>query len=171
MLKIVLTGPESTGKTTLAQQLARHFGTIWVPEFARSYLDDLHRPYEQHDLLEIAKGQVELEESFSKKANGLLFLDTSLEVIKVWSEVRYGRCHPWILEQCQQRRHDLYLLCQPDVPWAFDPQRENPGDREFLFEIYRKELTALNAEFVELAGVNRHRFQNAVNTISIFLKS
>ena len=170
MLKIVLTGPESTGKSTLAKQLAGHFGTVWAPEFARSYLEDLGRPYGQNDLLEIARGQVALEEDFSKKANGLLILDTSLEVIKIWSEVRYGDCHPWILEQWQQRRHDLYLLCRPDVPWAFDPQRENPGDREVLFEIYQRELTALGADFFELKGLGDERFQNAVCTVTNFIK-
>jgi NadR type nicotinamide-nucleotide adenylyltransferase len=171
MLKIVLTGPESTGKTTLAQQLAGHFGTVWVPEFARSFLDGLGRPYGQNDLLEMAQGQVAQEDNFLKKANGLLILDTSLEVLKIWSEFRYGHCHPWILEQWQKRRHDLYLLCRPDVPWVFDPLRENPDDREVLFEIYRKELAALGAEFFELAGLGDERFQNAVSVVSNFIKN
>lgn len=178
MLKIVLTGPESTGKTTLAQQLADHFGTAWVPEFARSYLEGLARPYRQNDLLEIARGQVATEEGFSQKtqvltqnSNSLLFLDTSLEVIKIWSEFRYGDCHPWIQEQFQLRRHDFYLLCQPDVAWSFDPQRENPDDRDVLLKIYRQELTALGADFCELNGSGAKRFQNAVSKVNNFIKS
>jgi NadR type nicotinamide-nucleotide adenylyltransferase len=169
MLTITLTGPESTGKTTLAAQLAGHFHTVWVPEFARSYLNELGRPYQQSDLLEIASGQVALEEDFRLKANELLFLDTSLEVVKIWSEFRYGSCHPWILEQWQQRRHDLYLLCLPDVPWAFDPQRENPGDREVLLEIYRRELTTLGVSYFELSGLGVGRFHTAVKVVEIFL--
>lgn len=171
MLKIVLTGPESTGKTTLARQLAGHFGTVWAPEFARRYLDGLGRPYSQNDLLVIARGQVALEEDFLKKANHLLFLDTSLEVIKIWSEFRYGDCHPWIVDQWQQRRHDFYLLCRPDVPWVFDPQRENSADREVLLKIYRKELTALGAEFFELGGLEDERFKNAVDVVANFIKN
>lgn len=171
MFKIVLTGPESSGKTTLAAQLAGHFNTAWVPEFARSYLNGLDRPYQQADLLEIARGQVALEEDFLKKANGLLFLDTSLEVIKIWSEFRFGSCHPWILEKCQQRRHNLYLLCHPDLPWEYDPQRENPHDREVLFEIYRKELMALAVDFFVLDGQGQERFQNAVNAVGNFIKT
>jgi len=170
MLTIVLTGPESTGKTTLATRLAGHFNTIWAPEFARGYLDSLGRPYGQNDLLEIARGQVAQEDVFIKKANGLLFLDTSLEVIKIWSEFRFGHCHPWILEQLAHRRHGLYLLCRPDLPWHPDPQRENPGDREVLFEIYRQELKAIGAEFLELNGLGEDRFKNAVSMVAHFKK-
>ncbi len=169
MQKIVLTGPESTGKTTLAQLLAAHFGTVWVPEFARGYLEGLGRPYGPDDLLEIADGQIAQEESFSKKNTGLLFLDTSLEVVKVWSEYRFGSCHPRILEHWSRRRHELYLLCRPDLPWTFDPLRENPGDRDVLFEIYRAELLSLGVVFQELSGQGEDRFQNALRVVNDFL--
>lgn len=163
---IVLTGPESTGKTTLARQLAEHFETEWVPEFARTYIGQLDRRYTQADLLEIAKGQVAAEEAFAERSKNLLMLDTSLEVIKIWSEYRFGECHPWILEQLRQRSHNLYLLCRPDLPWAFDPQRENPEDRNLLFERYFDELTRLNVKFVEVNGSGEERFQAAVAAVS-----
>jgi nicotinamide riboside kinase len=95
MQKIIITGPESTGKTTLAQQLAQHYQTVWVPEYSRDYIAQLNRSYEEDDLLEIAKGQVRREdEMVAKHTPDLLICDTSLLVIKVWSKVKYQRCHP-----------------------------------------------------------------------------
>ena len=165
MLKIVLTGPESTGKTTLAKHLAGHYRTAWAPEFARSYLNGLGRPYERADLLKIAEGQLALEDEIAATANDLLFLDTSLEVIKIWSEFRYGNCDPWILEKLKTRPSDLYLLCKPDLPWELDPQRENPKDREALYDIYRQELMALNVPFSEIQGFDEYRFYQCVSAI------
>lgn len=133
---IVITGPESSGKTTLASQLANHFGTLWLPEYAREYIDKLNRPYAESDLLAIAKEQNEREQDLVLKSKDLLFLDTSLEVIKIWSEHKYGRCHPWILDQIQHQDHTLFLLCRPDIPWEYDPQREDPENREAIFELY-----------------------------------
>jgi nicotinamide riboside kinase len=171
MKKIVLTGPESSGKTTLAAHLAAHFGTVWVPEFARQYLADLDRPYTADDLLTIAKGQMALEDEMAAKAtNGLLFFDTSLEVISVWSEVRFGFCHPETLAAHQQRLPDHYLLCLPDLPWAPDPQRENPVDREVLLEIYRRELRTHNVPFSQVWGIGEERLANAITAVSEFLK-
>lgn len=167
MKKIVITGPESSGKTTLAARLAEHFGTVWVPEFARQYLDSLGRPYLEADLLDIARGQVALEDEMAGSAtNGLLFLDTSLEVLKIWSEFRFGHCHTETLELLQLRLPDHYLLCLPDLPWAPDPQRENPGDRDVLLDIYRREITSLGVPFSEVGGSGEERFNNALNMVN-----
>jgi NadR type nicotinamide-nucleotide adenylyltransferase len=149
---IVLTGPESSGKTTLARRLAELHGTAWVPEYAREYLENLGRPYEESDLLEIARGQLEREERAKAKAEKFLFCDTGMLVLKVWSEVKYGNCHPWILEQLQSGRYDFFLLCAPDIPWEPDPLRENPDGRHFLYGIYKKELKRLSLPFVEVSG-------------------
>ena len=170
MQTIVLTGPESSGKTTLARQLAEYFGTGWLPEFARGYLEKLDREYVENDLLEIAKGQVASERAFAEGEKKTLIFDTSLEVLKIWSEVRFGRCHPYILENLRQRKHGLYLLCRPDLPWEYDPQRENPGDRKELFHLYHSELTRLNVNFVEVRGRGKMRFENAVSSVLEFQK-
>ncbi len=168
MKKVVITGPESTGKTTLAQALALHYQTYWVREYARIYMDHLHRPYEEADLLAIAKGQLASEEVAKAKASRLMICDTSLEVIKIWSEVRYNRCHPWILDKYQQQKVNLYLLCAPDIPWAPDPQRENPEDREALFKRYQQELKEKNC--IEIGGNRQERKSIAISAIETLLK-
>ncbi len=143
-------------------QLAAHFSTFWLPEFARTYIDNLDQPYMESDLLEIAKGQVEAEGEIIKKTERFVFLDTSLEVLKIWSEYKYGRCHPWILKQMENRKHNLYLLCHPDLPWQPDPQRENPNDRDELFKRYHRELALQNTNFVSVSGLNETRVNNAI---------
>ena len=166
---IVLTGPESTGKTTLAKKLATHFKTDWVPEFSRTYLNGLTRPYEEKDLLAIARGQVESEDKFLKHSSEkLIFLDTSIEVIKLWSEIKYGRCHPWITESIRARKHGLYLLCRPDIPWKFDPLRENPNNRPAIFDAYKQEFVKQNFNFVEISGTDEKRILNAINYVQSF---
>ena len=162
---IVITGPESTGKSTLAAQLAAHFNTQWVPEYARTYIDQLDRPYVEKDLLEIAKGQFDAERKIAQQAESPVFLDTSLEVIKIWSEKKYGRCHSWIIEKLKTNPHDLYLLCQPDIPWQFDPQREHPQEREQLFNLYHQELTEQNTNFVLISGLKEKRLINALQYV------
>lgn len=169
MKKIVLTGPESAGKTTLAGQLARHFGTLWVPEFARGYLATLGRPYREGDLLEIAKGQMALEDEIAQMASGIVFLDTSLEVVQVWSEVVYGKCHPLITKQSVARRPDLYILCRPDLPWEPDPLRENPHNRGALFEIYLEKLASLGASYEVVDGLGPARLDKAISITQSFL--
>ncbi len=163
--KIILTGPESSGKTTLARQLARYFNTVWVPEFARTYLDDLRRPYREDDLLRIAKGQRDLELFLEKKANRFLFCDTSLLVLKIWSEYRFGKCDPWILQELEKENDALYLLCSPDIPWQPDPQRENPNNRNELYGIYRNELIKYRKDYIQVSGNQKDRLNYSIQAI------
>lgn len=157
MKRILFTGPESTGKSAISEQLAEEWGTVWVPEYARTYLDQLGRPYTEVDLLTIAEGQLLSEDEYAKKATDFLFIDTGMLVMKVWSEFKYGRCHPWIREQLQQRQYDLWVLCGIDVPWEPGPMRENPNEREELYSIYRHELQQLDVPFMELWGSREER--------------
>jgi NadR type nicotinamide-nucleotide adenylyltransferase len=163
--KIALVGPECTGKTTLAQALAQHYATQFVPEYARGYIEALTRPYEFRDLLTIAQGQVRTEEERARSANKVLICDTNLVVIKVWSEFKYNTCDPWILEALDKRKYHLYLLLQPDVPWQADPQREHPTSREELYAIYKQELAAQPVAYVDVHGTEAARKALAIQAI------
>ena len=164
--KIVLIGPESTGKTTLARQLAEHYKTVWVEEYAREYIKQLERPYKEKDLTEIAKGQIQKEEQKLSKANHYLFCDTDLLVLKIWSINSYQKCDDWILEQIQHRHYDLYFLCGIDTPWEYDPQREHPDLRDYLYGFYKKELQQLGKNFVEIEGNQKSRLEKAIYIIN-----
>lgn len=166
--KIVIIGPESTGKSTLTQALAEHFGEPWVPEYAREYLEKLDRPYEFEDLLSIAKGQISLEEKKLEEAKWFLFCDTDLHVLKVWSESKYKQVHPWILDQIEVRKYDSYLLTDIDTPWEADPQREHPEPemREFFFNLYRSLLEKNGTPFYVVRGDKETRFSQALNYIN-----
>ena len=166
IMKIALVGPESTGKSTLAAQLANHFEAGLVEEHARGFIDELDRNYQESDLLEIAKGQLALEEEFISNGKEILICDTNLLIIKVWSEYKYGRCHPWILENMNLRSYSLHFLTGTDVPWTFDPQRENPNERAELLEVYRTELIVNGLKYNELWGNERQRFNEALNLIN-----
>ena len=170
MIKIVLTGPESSGKTTLGRQLADHFQTNYVSEYARQYLNGIERDYEKKDLIEIAKKQIESESILDPHSNHLLFCDTDLITIKVWSDYKYKETAPWILQQIDRRYYDLYLLCVPDIPWEEDPQRENPDDRDALFEIYKNTLLEYNKNFVEIKGSFEERLNTAIEQVNQYLK-
>jgi NadR type nicotinamide-nucleotide adenylyltransferase len=165
VLRISITGPESTGKSELAKQLAIHYQTIFVPEIARKYLENLGRAYVFEDIAKIAKGQVELEEALAEKAGKILFCDTDLLVTKIWSTFKYGKCDPWVKENVLSHRYDLYLLCDIDLPWAEDPLREHPGKREELFGLYLKELQQLKVDFTIISGKGELRLKNAILAI------
>ena len=171
MIKIVLTGPESTGKSTLAGLLANHFETSMVAEFARLFINDLERPYVETDLLEIAKGQLEWEKQQTLKATDVLICDTDLLTIKIWSEYKYGRCDPQILKWIEQQKYDHYLLCGTDVDWQFDLQRENPAQRIELYEIYKKQLKIYKKQFTEISGSKNQRFKKAIKLIDSIIKN
>lgn len=163
--KVVIIGPECTGKTTLARALAKHYNTTWVPEYARQYIDSLDRPYREEDLLTIANGQIIGENSKVRTANKLLICDTNLLVIKIWQEYKYGKCYQEILDQVALSRYDLYLLTYIDVPWENDPQRENPGLRRFFFDLFKRELETRDLKFIEVRGGLGQRSQTAIKAI------
>ncbi len=171
MIKIVLTGPESTGKSTLAKQLANHFEASVVPEFARYFIKNLDREYIESDLLEIAKGQLDYELHQSLLTDAILICDTDLMTIKIWSEYKYGRCDPQILKWIEQQKYDHYLLCGTDVDWQFDLQRENPAQRIELYEIYKKQLKIYKKQFTEISGSKNQRFQKAIKLIDSIIKN
>ena len=169
MKRIVITGPESTGKSWITEKLAQHYQVPWVREFARSYLDDLNRAYQFEDLLNIAKGQKAWEQRVGKESP-CYFCDTDLLVIKIWSQYKYQKVDPWIVEQLQQTPCDLYLLMTADLPWQPDPQREHPHQREALFELYEKELKKLGHNYVKIYGTGDQRLANAIEHIGDLCK-
>ena len=142
---IVITGPESSGKTTLTKAIAKALNTDYTEEYAREYLNS-NTSYKQEDLLLIAQGQLQKEKA---NANQIAIHDTDLITIKIWSEYKYNQCDPWILEQIEQQKskNRIYLLCKPDIPWEADPLRENPSNRAELFKIYKKELEYLGHDY------------------------
>ncbi|MBD0368554.1 MAG: ATP-binding protein [Flavisolibacter sp.] len=167
MRKIVIIGPESTGKSTLCQHLADYYKTVWCPEFAREYLLQLGRAYTFDDLLKIAMGQLELEDTMATLASNYYFIDTDMHVMKVWCEVAFNQCHSWILKQIAVRQYDLYLLCDVDLPWAPDALREYPelAIRKKLFKMYQDLLVNGNTKWAIISGVHNERLQIAISII------
>lgn len=196
--KVAIIGPESTGKSTLCERLAAHYGTLWVPEYARDYLQTHGNSYTYDSLLEIAKGQVALEDEYlenltaqpdtdavtgpsllsidllanNKNTTPLLFIDTEMYVMKVWAEFVFGKCHQWIIDQIVERKYDLYLLCNIDLPWAFDVMREYPdvGPRQQLFRMYHDIMVNQSTPWTVIGGEdNALRVAEAISAINRIL--
>ncbi len=178
--KIVVIGPESTGKSTLCQKLAEHYHTLWVPEYAREYLEKHGAEYTYEDLLDIANGQIELEEEAVKKLDeenqhhsvltihhSPLFIDTDMYVMKVWAEFVFNKCHNWILNRIAERKYDLYLLCDVDLPWVEDALREYPDAkiRKKLFYFYRDLMINQSAPWCIISGNYEERLEKAIQFI------
>jgi len=165
--RIVIIGPESTGKSTLTQQLAAYFGATGVPEFARTYLEHIGRAYEPEDLTAIAYGQLELEEQAMARGGEWIFCDTDLYVVKVWSESRYGTCDEAILRVIAERRYDFYLLTDIDMPWEDDPLREHPAPemRRYFFNIYKDIVAHSGVPFAIVKGNEVRRLETAIKAL------
>lgn len=171
MKKVVVIGPECTGKSTLAKALADHYQTHWVPEYARHYINNLAEPYSRKDLLTIANGQIQWEDEYIPKTQELLICDTDLRVIKIWEEYRYGSCHDKILEWIDKREYDLYLFTDIDIPWEEDSQREHEYLREFFYDLYKKELSEQDIPVVEISGSFNERKLKAIRAIDLLLQN
>ncbi len=169
--KIAIIGPESTGKSNLSAKLAAHYNTEWVHEYAREYLNSINRPYNYNDLQFIAQGQTEEEDRKMEDANALLFCDTTLLTLKIWSEHSFNKCSTLILSELEKRKYDLHLLCNIDLPWMPDPQREHPHKRKFFFDWYEKELKQRKLNYVIISGKVQERFDSAVKAIDKMLTS
>lgn len=182
--KIVIIGPESTGKSTLCEQLADHYHTLWCREYAREYLLEHGPSYSYSDLLEIAKGQIALEEKTATAVMNqhhnspqqhppVVFIDTDLYVMKVWCEFVFNQCHSWIMNQIASRHYDLYLLCNIDLPWVNDELREYPDieTRRKIYKMYKDLMINQRTPWVEISGDHGQRFYTARKAVKAHLKS
>lgn len=203
--KVVILGPESTGKSTLCAQLAEHYHTLWVPEYAREYLLKHGMNYSFDDLLTIARGQLALEDEYealvrsresgvrSQKSevksqypekvtetsaesspgsrlptpDSRLFIDTDMYVMKVWCEFVFDNCHRFILDQIVERKYDLYLLCNIDLPWIKDELREYPDleSRQKLYSIYKDIMINQTTPWADISGNYEERLQKAITAV------
>ena len=169
-VKIAVIGPESTGKSTLVQALADHYHAPHVTEYAREYLEGKGRlPYELDDLERIAKGQVQREDDALQANPPILFCDTDLVTLHIWSLDKFDQAIPFVEKHLKSRRADLYLLCKPDLKWEFDPLREDANRRDELYDWNAWVLKSIDAQFIEIVGSNQQRNLNAINAIDAFL--
>ncbi|TDO21395.1 AAA family ATPase [Pedobacter duraquae] len=167
--KIAIVGPESTGKSTITQQLAKHYQTLWVAEYARYYCAALTGPCTLQDEINMFHGQVALEESvLSMAEKDFIFCDTTFVTVKIWSDEMLGATPQIVLDALPLKPYDLYLLMDIDLPWQEDPLRDFPHLREHFMAIWHKELKALNANYVVIGGIET-RFDNAVAAVDSFL--
>ena len=181
--KIVILGPESTGKSTLCEQLAQHYETMWCPEFAREYLLVNGTNYDFEDLEIIAKGQLALEDEYATMLenqsetmmeNGEhlpLFIDTNMYVAKVWCEFVFEKCHRFILDEIVKRQYDFYLLCNIDLPWVKDELREYPdlASRKKLYNIYKDIMINQSIPWVDINGDYNERLRKAIAAVDKLL--
>ncbi|MGO1585453.1 AAA family ATPase [Mesonia sp.] len=174
-LKVVVYGPESTGKTTLAQQLAAYFNTQWVPEFARNYLqekyDNCSEACEQEDLIPIAKGQIAAENRLAPKANRVLFIDTNVLQTYTYAQVYYEGFTSKVFEEViKAHQYDLYLLTYIDTPWEEDDLRDKPQEREYMYKVFKASLEVNEKPYQVLKGTKQKRLEKAIAMVENLLK-
>jgi NadR type nicotinamide-nucleotide adenylyltransferase len=169
IVKIAIVGPESTGKSTMSAYLAKHYHTVWVPEFAREYCEKLTEPCTWQDEINMFYGQLALEAEYLPKANRLLICDTTFITVKIWSDHTFGRTPQEVLDELPKHPYDLYLLLDIDLPWEEDPLRDFPHLRQHFMDVWYKELDALGANYVLISGSAQERYDNAEKAVDEFL--
>ena len=169
-MKIAIVGPESSGKSSLSKALSERLSISWVPEFARAYLDGLGRAYTEHDLIEIAKGQLALEDAFDEGEPQLLICDTNILVILIWAKDKFGRISPELKALWDPEPYALHLLLKPDLPWEPDPLREDADRRDEIFDLYRTFLKEENINFSIIQGTGEARTDHAIYAIHVLIK-
>ncbi|MFA5507324.1 MAG: AAA family ATPase [Vulcanimicrobiota bacterium] len=167
--RVCVFGPESTGKTRLCNMLAQHYQTLAVPEYSRAYLEQKDGEYEADDIIHVARGQRAWEYAYSRRATRVLFCDTDMVTMKIWSEWLFKKCHPWVEEQIEKSCYDLYLLTCADVPWVEDDVRYLPNDRKNFQQACEQALDQHGCKYVKISGDWDVRFKIAVQAVDILL--
>ena len=169
--KIAIVGPESTGKSTMSAYLAKHYQTVWVPEYAREYCEKLTEPPTWQDEVNMFYGQLALEKNIlPQAANDILICDTTFITVKIWSDQMFGKSPQEVLDELPKHPYDLYLLLDIDLPWEDDPLRDFPHMREHFMQVWHQELQQINANYVVISGSDVERYDNAVAVIDVFLQ-
>ncbi|MCU4176566.1 ATP-binding protein [Marinilabiliaceae bacterium N1Y90] len=163
---MILTGPESSGKSVLSEALSQKYDGLWIPEYARAYVENLNRDYTYSDVEHIARIQVKEYEDAIKSEKEWLFFDTSLIITKIWFTYIFNKYPTWLDDAIEQMQVDLFLLCKPDLPWVADGVREHENKRQELFVLYKKELERYNKKYNIVSGEAETRFQCAINHIN-----
>jgi len=168
-IRIVVNGSESTGKTTLARELSQHYNCIWIPEFARTYIERLNVQYTYNDVCAIQKKQQMEILEFESQKSGMAFWDTDLIITKIWFSEVYKKLPENTDNFIRTHQPDIYLVCDTDLPWVYDQVRENPTRREYLNNLYIHEIEAIGTPFFLVSGTGHKRTENAIHFIEKFL--
>jgi NadR type nicotinamide-nucleotide adenylyltransferase len=169
VLKIAIVGPESTGKSTMSEYLAKHYNTVWVPEYAREYCAKLTGPCSWQDEVNMFYGQLALEKGILPQANRLIICATTFITVKIWSDYTFGKAPQEVMDELPQHPYDFYLLLDIDLPWQEDPLRDFPDMQEYFMDVWHNELQALDANYTVISGVGQDRYDNAVKAIDGFV--
>ena len=167
MIKIALTGPESSGKTTLCKSLSEHFKTPYITEFSRTYLENKNGYYNQDDIDRIAKGQLKLISNEEEKK--IMIYDSDFIVLQIWSKYKFGNTTKLIDKLVKKNLFDLHILCKPDIPWEEDPLRENKYDRDYLFKLYKESLNRYKKHYITVSGLHQNRLEKSIDKINSLL--
>lgn len=167
-MKIAVVGPESTGKSTMAQHLAQALGTFCVPEYARYYCKHLNRQYTLQDEVNMFYGQIALEEAIIPLAkNNILVCDTTILTVKIWCDHLFGSTPKEVTTEIRARSYDFYLLMDIDLPWEDDPLRDFPDQRAHFMTVWKEELNALKASYQVISGTGAERLKNGLKAVNL----